>query len=504
MNNLSLLSRRFSVASALVLTLAGAGWAQAETLTIGLASNINTLDPHMTATVPSELSVLSHIYPALVLRGPDMKLQPSLAQSWESVDELTWRFKLTPGATFDDGEPIDAVAVKWNIDRVQDPKVNARIASWFKDISEVNIIDPLTVEIRTAKPYPALADQLSMFFLLPPKWAGDHNPAAQAASGGAYSVRENVPGDHITLEANPKYWGAKPAFDQVNFRSIPETASRVAALEAGEVDWISGIPTSEIEGINSRGIAEAAAIPTTRSMMVAFNQEKAPLNNKLVREALNYAIDKDGISKAIFGGHATVSSCQILTPDYFGYNADLKPIAYDPAKAAELLAQSGVDLGQPIELEVPLGRYMQAQEVGQVVAAMLTSVGLQVKITEMDFGAFITKRTNAHDMGQTALLGLAWPTLDADGMLTMYTPGNIYDYWNNKEFGDLITKARSTTDRNERLELYKQATSLMCNDAATLFLYQEPLVYAVSKKVTWQARGDDWIRAMDMVPVTSK
>ncbi|RCI77215.1 ABC transporter substrate-binding protein [Brucella anthropi] len=497
-------SRRFAIASALVLALAGAGWAQAETLTIGLASNINTLDPHMTATVPSELSVLSHIYPALVLRGPDMKLHPSLAQSWEAVDDLTWRFNLTPGATFDNGEPIDAAAVKWNIHRVQDPKVNARIASWFKDISEVTAVDPITVEIRTAKPYPALADQLSMFFLLPPAWTGTHNPAAEAASGGAYRLLENVPGDRVTLEANPKYWGAAPAFDRVEFRSIPESASRVAALEAGEVDWISGIPTSEIAGINGRGAAHAAAHPTTRSMMVAFNQEKAPLDNKLVREALNYAIDKEGIAKAIFGGHAAVSRCQILTPDYFGYNPDLKPIGYDPAKARELLAQSGVDLSKPIELEVPLGRYMQAPEVGQIIAAMLTSVGLKVKITEMDFGAFITKRTNAHDMAQMALLGLAWPTLDVDGMLTMYTPGNIYDYWGNEPFGDLIAKARSTTDREERQAIYREATSLMCSEAATLFLYQEPLVYAISKKVNWQARGDDWVRAMDMVPAKAQ
>lgn len=496
----SLTSRLRAATSGVILTLVSMGAAGAETLTIGLSSNINTLDPHMTATVPSELSLLSHVYPALVLRGPDMKLQPSLAQSWEAVDDLTWRFSLTAGARFDNGEPIDAAAVKWNIERVQNPSVNARIASWFKDIAEVKVVDAETIEIRTTKPYPALADQLSMFFMLPPVWAASHNPAADYTSGGAYRIVKNVPGDHIALEANPDYWGEKPAFDRVEFRSIPETASRIAALAAGEVDWIAGIPTSEVDRINAGARTVAAAIPTTRSMMVAFNQEKAPLDNKLVRQALNHAIDKEGIAQAIFGGHAVASNCQILTPAYFGYNPDLKPIAYDPSKARELLAQSGVDLSQPIELEVPLGRYMQAAEVGQIIATMLTDVGLTVKITEMDFGAFINKRTNAHDMAQTALLGLGWPTLDADGMLTMYTPGNVYDYWGNQEFGDLITRARSTTDPQERLGIYKQATELMCSEAATLFLYQEPLVYAVSDRVEWQARGDDWIRAMDMKP----
>ncbi|WP_034658812.1 ABC transporter substrate-binding protein [Chelativorans sp. J32] len=469
-----------------------------DTVTIALRVAVNTLDPHMTASVGSDLSVLSHIYPALILRGPDLKLQPALAESWEMTDPTTWRFKLKSGAHFANGEKLDAAAVKWNLDRVRDDAVGARIAAWFELVSEVTAIDETTVEVKTSSPYPALADQLSMFLLLPPEWAKTHNPANETMSGGPYVVKENVPGDHITLAANPDYWGPKPEFETVIFRTIPESAARTAALEAGEVDLITGVPATEIKRINERGAAEAGAIDSIRMMLGKFNHQKAPMENLKLRQAINYAIDKEGIAQAIFDGNATVANCQLLTPAYFGYNPDLKPYPYDPEKAQELLAESGVDLSQPIEIEIPVGTYLQGEEVTQVIASQLQEVGLNVKITEIEFGAFMNKQLKARDLAQIAVQGLAWPTIDADGMLTMFAPGNVYDYWNNAEFGALLDKGRASVDPEERKKIYADATKLMCEEAGALFLYAQPATYGISKRISWQSRGDDWVRAFDM------
>lgn len=492
--------KRLAIGLAAALTASVSLPALAQDATIALGVNINTLDPHMTASVASDLSVLSHIYPALVLRGPDFKLQPALAESWEAVDDTTWRFKLVEGATFENGEPADAAAVKWNLERVLDPDVGARVGGWFSLVSEVTAVDPTTLEVKTSSPYPAFADQLSMFFLLPPKWAESHNPAIETMSGSRYRVAENVPGDHITLEPNPSYWGEAPKFETVTFRMIPEMSSRVAALMAGEVDLIKGVPTSEIDRIKASGDADAGAVDSTRSMLVKFNHEKAPMENRAFRQALNYAIDKDGIVEALFDGYATVNTCQLLTEDYFGYNPDLKPYPYDPDKAVELLKESGVDLSQEFEIEVPVARYLQGAEVTQVIAEMLSAVGLKMKITELDFGAFMQKQVKAHDLAQMAVQGLAWPTIDADGMLTMFSPGNVYDYWGNEEFGALLDKARATTDPEARKAIYADATKMMCDEAALTFLYALPATYGVSHDVTWQARGDDWVRAFDMSP----
>lgn len=470
----------------------------ARPLTIALPANVNTLDPHMSATVGTDLSLLSEIYPGLLTRGPDLKLQPDLATSWEMLNDTTWRFKLKPGAVFADGEKLDAAAVKWNIDRVLDPKVAARIRSWFESVKKVKVVDDTTVDIVTKSPFPALADQLSMFLLLPPSWASSHNPAQATMAGGPYQMVENVPGDHITLEANPKYWGSKPEFPRVIFRTIPEVSSRIAALEAGEVDLITGIPVSEIAGINAAGSAHADSIPSTRSAFLKLNLSKKPIDSKALRQALNYGVDKQGIDDAIFGGRAPVSPCQLLTKDYFGFDPDLKPYPYDPDKARALIKRSGIDTSQPIELELPVAVYLNASEVVQAIASGYEDLGLKIKITEMDFGNFMSKQVRAHDMGQMAFLTYAWPTLDADGLLTLTAPGNVYDYWNNAAFGKLLDQARSTTDKTKRLDLYKQATALMCEDAPVVFLYVQPVTYGESKRIKWHARGDDWIRAEDI------
>ena len=469
-------------------------------LVLAMSANINTLDPAMSGSVGTDLSVISHLYSPLVIRGPDLALRPALAQSWSQPDEHTWRFVLVPGAKFENGEAMDAAAVKWNIDRVLDPKTNARIRSWFAPVKEVRVVSPTEVEIATTAPYPALADQLSMFFLLPPAWATTHNPAREASSGGPYSLVRFVPGDRVELKASPGYWGEKPAFDTVSIRIIPDAGARVAGLLAGEIDLTTGLPVPEIKRVKESDRASAGAVPSTRTILVKFNMLIPPFkDNKLLRQALNYAIDKQAIADGIFDGLARVAPCQLLTPAYVGFNPALQPYPYDPAKARALLQQSGA-AGSTITLEVPTAVYLQGQDTAQAIAAQIEEIGLHVTIHEMEFGAFMNKYLRQKDLGTAAYLTLAWPTLDADGLLTLFAPGNIYAYWDDKAFGSLLDQARTTTDKAARIALYAQATKRMCDEAAALFLLVQPATYGVSNRVTWHARGDDWLRAMDVAP----
>jgi peptide/nickel transport system substrate-binding protein len=345
-----------------------------------------------------------------------------------------------------------------------------------------------------------MIEQLSMFFLLPPKWVAEHKPASETTSGGPYKITAVKPGESITLEANGKYWGEKPAFSKFTIRIIPDAASRVASLLAGEVDFINSIPTSEIERIKTTGNAQAGAVPSTRTVFIKFNTQKAPLDNKLFRQALNYAVDKEGIVKAIFNDQAEIARCEVMSKDYFGFNPDLKPYAYDPDKAAELLEKAGGRPSQPIELEVPTGTYLNGEEVVQAVASQLEEIGLHTKIVEMQFSTYMDKYVKTKELGRLSLLSQAWPTIDADGLLTLFEPGNMYAYWNNAEFGALLKDGRSTMDPAKRLATYKKATEVMCDDAPVLFLYTQPATYGLSKRITWAARGDDWVRAVDMKP----
>ncbi|EIM30009.1 ABC transporter substrate-binding protein [Microvirga lotononidis] len=491
-----------SVTTSLALgaLMASTALAQEKTLTVAVANTVNTFDPHMTASVGTDLSLLSHIYPSLVLRGPDMKIQPAVATEWRNVDDLTWRIKLRSDASFADGEKIDAELVKWNFDRVRDPAVNARIKAWFTLISDVKVVSPTELEIKTSAPYPALIEQLSMFFLLPPKWAGEHKPGNETTSGGPYKITSVKPGESITLEVNEKYWGQKPDFAKYTIRVIPDAASRVAALLAGEVDFINSIPTTEIERIKATGNAQAGAVPSTRTVFIKFNTQKAPLDNKLFRQALNYAVDKEGIVKAIFNDQAEIARCEVMSKAYFGFNPDLKPYPYDPDKAAELLEKAGGAPSQPIELEVPSGTYLNGEEVVQAVASQLEEIGVKTRIVEMQFSNWMDKYLKTKDLGRLSLLSQAWPTIDADGLLTLFEPGNMYAYWDNAEFGRLLKEGRSTMDQAKRLATYKKATEVMCDEAPVLFLYTQPTTYGLSRRITWAARGDDWVRAFDMKP----
>ncbi len=495
---------RTLLAAALLAGLAGAAVAQTppRTLTIALGTNVNTLDPAQTATVQTDMSVISHLYLSLITRAPDMSLKPELATEWHAVDDLTWRFTLRAGVTFADGEPLDAAAVKWNVDRVLDPNTKSRIRPWFAQVREVAVLSPTELEIRTKEPYPALPAQLSAFYLLPPTWTQGHNPANSAMSSGRYELSEFVPGDHIVLKARAGWFGDKPAFDTVVFRVIPEAGTRVASIMAGETDFIAGVPPTEFKRIDDSGTAKAASVDSTREAFLKFNALKPPFkDNVKLRQALNHAVDRKLISEAIWGGMGSLSRCQLMSPAYFGFNPDLDTPNYDPELAKKLMAEAGIKPGQlTIEFEVPIGPYLMAQDVAEAIAANLQDIGVDTKIVDMDFGAFMDKQVRAHDMGQMAYLTYAWPTLDADGILSLFETGNPYSYWNDPTFDDLIRQGRTTTDPARRIAIYRQATQRLCDQAPVLFLFNQPVTYATSKHVRWQARGDDWLRAWDFIP----
>jgi peptide/nickel transport system substrate-binding protein len=497
-------------AAVLGLLLAGcmrapsADVAPGQRLVIALPTDITTLDPHMTAAVGSNLSVLGHLYQSLVSRGPDLKLHGELATRWEAVAPDRWRFHLVPGQRFADGEPLDAAAVKWNLDRVRDKAVHARIGLWFEPVTDVVVLDAKTLDIQTRGPFPSLPAQLSMFFLLPPTWAATHDPARDAMPSGPYRITENVPGDHLTLRRNRRYTGAMaPAFDEIVFRVIPSATARVAALLAGEVDLVTSLPLTEVARIRASGQANAGSVPSIRTVFLKLNTLQPPLDNPLVRQALNYAVDKQSIADALFDGQAPLAPCQLPTPEYFGFNPALKPIPYDPARARSLLKQAGVAPGTRIPLEVPVGYYLQGEEVTQAVAAQLKEVGLDVQLVQLDPSTYMDKYLKARALGPMSLLTYAWPSLDADGLLSLMDSKSPYAYWNDAPFDALLRQGRETLDTARRLDAYRQATARMCEQAPVVFLYVQPATYGSSHRIRWEARGDDWLRATDMHPANA-
>lgn len=472
--------------------------ADKDTLTIALAANFQSLDPHMTGVVGTDLSVASHIYSPLIIMNPDLQLSPALATEWETVEPTRWRFTLRPEVTFPDGKPVDAEVVKWNIERILDPATKAPWANRYKLIDRVEVVDSHTVDIVTSEPFPALAAQLSMFLIMSPDWTGSHNPAVEAFGSGPYELVEFNAGSSVKLKARDDYWGEKPAFENVEFRIMPEAASRISGLLAGEIDLITGFATTEIDRINQSGNANAGAIPSNRVNGVRFNTLKPPFaDNTDLRLALNYAIDKQGIVDGIWGPITTLSQCQVLNEGYFGFNPNLEAMPYDPEKAKELLAQAGFANGIDMTLAVPRGRYLSGEDISQVIVAQLAEVGVNVRIEEVEFSTYMD-RLFAKQLPEMSYFGTAWPTWDADGQLTAFQPGDSSSTYDNQEFYDLIDAARTEIDEEKRKELYWQASDVMCADPAGIFLFDQPLTYAQSNDIEWEVRGDDWMRAYDV------
>jgi len=468
-------------------------------VTIGWQADINTLDPHMTQTVGQDLSVISHLYSSLVTRGSDLLVRPLVAESWKPTSDTTWRFVLRSGITFTNGEKLDAAAVKWNFDRVLNPATNARVRPWLDLVTGVRVVSATEVEILTSKPYPALVAQLVEFFLLAPGWTASHRPAQEAMGTGPYALKEWVKDDHITLEAKPKYWGGAVPFQTAIFRAFPEASSRVSGLLAGDLDVIVGVAPSDFERINASGRARAAAIPSARTAHVKFNTLVKPFDNRAIRQACNYAVDKEGLIKSLLPGLTTPSRGQLLTPAFFGFNPDLNPYPHDVAQARKLLA--GVP-GLEAEFDVPTGTYLLDDEISEAISGQLAQVGVQAKITDMPFSVYMDKYVVQHAMAPMIYLTWGAPTLDADYILTLAEKGNVYSYWDNDEFKNLVDQARSTMDPKKRLALYKQATALQREEAPVLFLFPQPATYATARTVEWRARADDWVHVWEMKPKT--
>ena len=233
-------------------------------------------------------------------------------------------------------------------------------------------------------------------------------------------------------------------------------------------------------------------------MLVLFNAEKPPFSDRRVRQAVNYAIDKDALVKSLFEGKTTPLDGQLVTPDYVGYNPTLKPYPYDPAKARQLLAEAGYPTGFQTSLDSPSGRYLLDKEVAQAVAGQLTQVGIRSEFHALEWGVYMAKLTKAHQLAPMALIGWAWPTFDAGGLLSLIKEGSPYSYYKSPEFNRLLNAANATMEVQKRRDLLHQAARVLHDDPPGAFLYREPNIYGLAERLVWKPTPDQTIWALDM------
>ncbi len=471
-------------------------------ITIARAFDINGLDPGF---LTENAQVVDNIFDTLVKRDQNEQLIPGLATSWSQINDTTWEFKLRQNVSFTNGEPFNAAAVKYSIDRVLNPDHNAPTASYISTIKEVKVIDDYTVHVITKKVDPLIPTRFNRYptEIVPPKYAeeaGQEKFAQNPVGTGPYKFVKWEKGTNVQLEANPNYWGGAPAVKKVTFRSIPEASTRVSALLNGEVDIITAVSPENREKIESSSTARLSTVERAgNTVYVGFKTENTPFSNKKVRQALNYAIDAKSIVDNVLQG-AAVQTNSLIGPKDFGYAGEFDGYAYNPEKAKQLLAEAGYPNGFSATLDT-VSWYIKNTDVAQVIAEQLKQVGVNIKVNNVESSVY---RTLVPSGKQSDMYVLGWSstnTLDADAAIyAILHSGESYSTYNNPSVDAKLDEARSTSDAERRKALYKEIQEEVLEDAPRIFLYQENQYYGVSKKLNWNGRIDGSIPVSTITP----
>ncbi len=466
----------------------------AQDMKIAIGAEPENLDPLKMMSAPAA-TVAEHMVENLIYLAEDGTLEPALAEEWEPTEEGDgWLLHLREGVTFHDGEPFNAEAVKYNLDRFMatgdfEGEEAAVFAFLLGEINEVEVVDEYIVKLHLEQEFAPIASHLSHSFI------GMHSPASLEALGEGENVEAPVGtgpfkyagwerGERVTMEKNEDYWGNIPELDTVTFEFVEEDSSRVIMLETGEVHAIMAVPPAEIDRLEAEEGIDVVFEDSVRVNYIGYNLERELFEDVRVRQALNHAIDKEAIIETIFQGVGSPSTAPIV-PAIFGYT-EVGPYEYDPEKAMDLLAEAGYEDGFEMELYHPTGRYPMDDTVIETVQAMLSEIGIDASLTTYDWGTYLdTVIVPPEDAEHDAyMLGWGTVTLDADyGLYALFhsdewPPSNNVSYYADDEVDALLEEARVTPDRDVREELYHEAIEIIWNDAPWIFLHNEGQVNA--------------------------
>ncbi len=435
---------------------------------------------------PCEIQI-HQIFEPLTWRTVDGKIVPLLATSWNMVDQNDWQVKLRQGVKFQNGEDFNADAVKFSYDKALDPKNNWPIRSNIQLIDRVDTVDNYTVNFHTSKPWPDFPFFAASVYIMPPKLTqqvGDDGLIANPVGTGPFQFVEFVPGDHLTLKAFDGYWGGRVKIDQVVWRIIPEPATRVASLQAGETDIAAQIPMDllpVVKGDANLHVDFANEQVTLQLFMDTLPANGSPVADKRVRQAIDSAIDRDTIWKALMGGVGAVNG-QMLTPGIFGYDPDIKPTPYDPDKAKQLLAAAGYPNGLKLQLQCPVGKYLVDRDACLAIKDQLAKVGIDVQANIMETAAWAPYLQDPKKRADMIYVGWYSYGNPAQAM-QWFSKTQAWHRWENDQYDQLFLDAKTNTDDKARQQDYFKMAEIVKEEVPSVFLMQQAAPYGVSNRV---------------------
>jgi peptide/nickel transport system substrate-binding protein len=487
-----------------------------DTAVILQGADVVTLEPYYSNSL-TDTNVIVHVFETLTRFDDGVNLVPGLAESWRLRDARTWEFKLTPGRRFQNGEPVNAEAVRYTLMRGKDlfEKKQGDVQYQYNllDLDTVEVVDDLTVRVRSksANPLTPLHMAHTQTAPMPPK----HTAATPLSelqrrpiASGPYRVVEFVPNERVVLEVWPGH-PQQPRIKRLLWRPVPETATRLAELAAGNADIVMNVPPDLISQVERGRNARVEAVAGMRRIIIGLRQDRhSALRDKRVRQAFNYAFDCQTMMKNLLAGKGECTAILVNVPDQ---NPAVKPYPYNPQRAAQLLDEAGWRLnprtnvreqgGRPLELgmDCPRGRYIKDTEICQVVAADLAKVGVKVDLQVFDWSVFVQKSARrGAGFRDTYLIG-SGPGFEcqADLGLVQKDSGSNRSLFESARFEALWDEMSAVFDVKKRREICFKMQEVLADEAPVIFLWFQTDLYGVSERLVWKPRPDERIRLID-------
>jgi peptide/nickel transport system substrate-binding protein len=495
--------------------------ATAETFHWASTTDPQTMDPHAVNSAPV-LSFLNNVYEGLVRRGKGMSIEPSLATSWEPLaGENGWRFNLRQGVTFQDGSVFNAEDVLFSYQRASDEAADVR--SWFAPVSDVRVVDEFTIDFVNSAPNPLFPDSIANFMILDKDWAMANDAALPARDAenfatmnvngtGPFTLASRDPGVRTTLSPNANWWDVVDHnITEAVFTPIGNSATGLAALLSGEIDFIQPIPLQDVAQVEGRDGFKVLEGEETRVIMFGFGHEHDallyssdvtdvnPFTDPRVRLAAAHAIDIASIDRVLFRGKIEPAS-QLVPEGISGFsevNSD-RP-AFDPERAKALLSEAGYPDGFSFGLKCPNDRYINDEAVCRAAASMFAAVGLDAELSTGPVRDYWPQlRGDDFDM---YLLGWSPGTFDMEHPIRflMHSQDNErklgswnFGNYSNARVDELLPLIQQEIDPAARQGMVDEVVKITQDEVAYIPLYTQPLIWAAKDNVDLTQRADNF------------
>lgn len=485
-----------------VLAACGGGSSDtANTIKAAIAGEPDQLDPQKSSSYFT-FEVLENVFDTLVEPDEQLQMRPALAESWEvSEDGLQWTFTVRDGVTFHNGDPLTAADVEYSFRRIIDEELSN--AYKLEAIESTSALDDRRVRFTVSAPTPNLLTSIGGFkglAIVNRRNVESGEITTRPIGTGPFSFVSRSPGASIVLASNPAYWGGAPAVDGVRYSFISQDTTAVSALRSGEIDWTDAIPAQQLSILRRDDTLDVGTVVANDYWYVTMNFDAPPFDDTRVRQAVAYAIDRDSIAQVVGYGTATPNELAIppTSPWFAPYDRYTAGLDRDAAvaKARDLLRQAGIR-GLDMRLMVTT-EYPETVTAAQVIASNLADVGIDVRIEQLDFGAWLDRQA----AGDFDALLLGWlGNIDPDDFYYAqhHSEGTSNSQkYSNPEVDALLDRGRTELDVEARKRIYAEAASIIADDVSYLYLYNPSSTQAfVTQLRGYVVRPDKAIRFRD-------